>query len=179
MTTTTAAAAGTWTVDTPAQAGFAARNFGIIVVRGTIAVTAGTVEIGPDGQPTGLSGTLDPTSVDTGNPRRDKDLRGRRFLDLAHHPLMDVVADHIEPTPGGWRARATLRVAGKHTPLWIDGTLDQPPSADHLSVTGTARLDLRAVGIRAPRLLVGRRVDITISARLRRRTPAPRTGLAC
>ena len=137
MTTMTAATAGTWTVEVPTLACFAARNFGVKTVRGTIALTTGTVEIGPDGQPSRLAGTLDPASIDTGNPHRDRDLRGKRFLDVANHPLMDVVASHIEPTAGGWRARAVLRVAGAETPLWIDGALDERSTADHLFVMGT------------------------------------------
>lgn len=168
MTTMIAVAAGTWTVDAGTRAGFAARNFGFKTVPGTIAVTAGTVEIGPEGQPLRLSGTFDPASVDTGNARRDKDLRGKHFLKVAAHPLMEVVADHIVPTADGWRADAVLRVAGSETPLWIDGTLDPRSTADRLLVTGTARLDLRAVGIRPPQILVGRWVELTISAQLTR-----------
>ena len=170
MSTRTAAAAGTWTVDASTRAGFAVRNFGFKIVHGTIAVTAGTVEFGPEGQPSRLSGTLDPVSIDTGNPRRDNDLRGKRFLDVANHPLMEVVADRFEPTAAGWRARAVLRVAGAETPLWIDGTLDERSTADRLSVRGAARLNLPDVGIRAPRLLVGHQVELTISARLSRRS---------
>ncbi|GAA4261945.1 YceI family protein [Dactylosporangium darangshiense] len=169
MTTVAAADAGTWTVDAGILAGFAARNFAVKIVRGTIAVTAGIVEIGPDGRPSRLSGTLDPASIDTGNPRRDKDLRGKRFLDVVNHPRMDVVAEHIEPTTTGWRARAVLRVAGAEAPLWIDGTIDDASTAARLLVTGTARLDLRDVGIRAPRLLVGRWVELTVSVHLTRR----------
>jgi hypothetical protein len=37
-------------------------------------------------------------------------------------------------------------------------------SADQLHVVGTAVLDRRAVGIRAPRLLIGRTVTVTVDA---------------
>lgn len=168
--TTTTVAAGTWTVDAATRAGFAVRNFGINTVRGTIAVTAGAVTIGQDGQPVRLSGALDPASIDTGNPRRDADLRGKRFLDVAHHPLMEVIAEHIERTADGWRAHAVLRVAGAETPLPIDGTLVRRSPADRLLVTAIARLHLPDVGIRPPRFLVGHQVDLTITAELSRTT---------
>ena len=168
MITMTAAAAGTWTVDADTRAGFAVRNFGLNTVRGTIAVTAGTVEIGPDGGPVRLSGTLDPASVDTGNRRRDKDLRGRPFLDVARHPVLEVVADRVEPDGAGWRARGVLRVRGTQCPLWIDAALDERSTRACLWVTATARLDLREVGIRVPRVMVGRWADLTISARLKK-----------
>ena len=165
MTTTTPTATGTWTVLVPTRAGFSVRNFGINVVRGTVAVTAGTLELDPTGRPVRLSGTLDPSSVDTGNPRRDNDLRGKRFLNVAKYPTMHVVADEFEPAGDGWRARAVLRVAGAEAPLWIDGTL-AGRSGDRLAVTGRARLDRIAAGIRVPRVLVGRWVDLTISVQL-------------
>lgn len=164
--TTTIVSAGTWTVDAATRAGFAVRNFGVMTVRGTIAVTAGTVTIGPHGEPVRLSGTLDPASIDTGNPRRDADLRGGRFLDVEHHPLMEVLADRIERTADGWRAHAVLRVAGAQTPLLIDGTLVRRSPADRLVVTATARLHLPDVGIRPPRFLVGHQVDLAITAQL-------------
>jgi polyisoprenoid-binding protein YceI len=175
MTTSTprhpaGAATGTWTVDASTRAGFAARNFGFRTVHGTIVVTAGTLEVGADGRPARFAGTLDPVSIDTGNPRRDKDLRGKHFLDVANHPRMEVEANQFELTTGGWRARAVLRVAGAETPLWIDGVLDDRSTAVRLWVTGTARLDLRDVGIRVPPFLVSRHVLLTISARL---SPSP------
>ncbi len=168
MIAMTAAAAGTWTVEADTRAGFAVRNFGLNTMRGTVAVTGGTVEIGPDGRPVRLSGTLDPASVDTGNRRRDRDLRGRPFLDVARHPVIEVLAEHVEPDGTGWRARGVLRVRGTQCPLWIAAALDERSTGTLLWVTASARLDLREVGIRVPRFMVGRRVDLTISARLTR-----------
>ena len=168
MSTVTAAAAGTWSVEAPARAAFAVRNLGVRIVRGTIAVTAGTVEIGPGGCPARLSGTLDAASVDTGNPRRDRDLRGRRFLDVAHHPVIEVTAGRFEPAAGGWLAHALLRAAGGEAPLLVNGVLDEAPDGDRLAVTGTAVLHLPDVGIRVPRFLVGRRVELTVAVHLRR-----------
>jgi polyisoprenoid-binding protein YceI len=171
MTTTMPLAAGTWSVDAATRASFAVRNFGVNTVRGTIDVTAGTLEVHATGRPVRLSGALDPASINTGNSQRDKDLRSKRFLNVAEHPSMEVMADEFEPTADGWRARAVLRVAGGDAPLWIDGRLDGEHTGDRLSVTATARLDRLAAGIRAPRFLVGRWVDIMISARMTIRVP--------
>ena len=93
MTTMTTVAAGTWTVDLAhTRAAFAARHLFGSTVPGTIAVTAGTIEVGTDGRPVRFHATLDPASIDTGNARRDSDLRGRRFLAVDAHPLMEVAA---------------------------------------------------------------------------------------
>ena len=72
MTTMTSVAAGIWTID-PAhtRAEFAAGHLFGQMVHGTIAVTAGTIEVGPDGQPQRFHAALDPASIDTGHARRD------------------------------------------------------------------------------------------------------------
>ena len=107
MTTITTIAAGTWTVDLAhTRAAFAARHLFGSTVHGTIAVTAGTIEVGADGCPVRLHVTLHPASIDTGNARRDSDLRGRRFLAVDAHPLMEVTADRIAATARGWHVDA-------------------------------------------------------------------------
>jgi polyisoprenoid-binding protein YceI len=52
MTTMTSVAAGTWAVGLAGtRAAFAARHMFGSTVHGTIAVTAGTIEVGTDGRP--------------------------------------------------------------------------------------------------------------------------------
>lgn len=169
MRTMASVAAGTWAVDLAhTQAAFAARHLFGQTVHGTIAVTAGTVEVGPDGRPQRFHATLDPASIGTGNARRDADLRGKRFLAVDAYPLMEIVADRITATGDGWYAQAVLRGHGSEAPLRIDATLDGDPAGPGLKVTGTARLDLRDVGIRVPGLLVRRFVSLSVSAQLTR-----------
>ena len=167
MTTTTLVGAGTWTVDTACtRAAFAARHLFGQTVHGTIAVTAGSVDVGPDGCPQRFHATLDAASIDTGNARRDHDLRGQRFLDVGEYPLMEVAATRIDPASGGWRAGAVLRARGHEAPVQVDATLGGPGDGPRLQVSGTARLDLRAVGIRVPGFLVRRFVNVSLSAEL-------------
>jgi polyisoprenoid-binding protein YceI len=169
MTTMTSVAAGTWSVDLAhTRAAFAARHLFGSTVRGTIAVTAGTIEVGTDGRPVRLHATLDPASIDTGNARRDSDLRGKRFLAVDAYPLMEVVADRIAATARGWHVDAVLCGHGCEAPVCIDATLEGAATALRLQVSGTARLDLRSVGIRVPGVLVRRFVDLSVSARLTR-----------
>jgi polyisoprenoid-binding protein YceI len=163
----TSAAAGLWTADLAhTRAAFAARHLFGQTVHGTIAVTAGTIEVGTDGRPQRLHATLDPASIDTGNARRDADLRGKRFLAVDADPLMEIVADRIAATAEGWYADAVLRGHGCEAPLRIDATLEGAATAPRLQVSGTARLDLRDAGIRVPGFLVRRFVDLTVSTQL-------------
>jgi polyisoprenoid-binding protein YceI len=169
VNTATSVAAGRWVVDLAAtRATFAARHLFGPPVPGSIAVTSGTVEVGEDGRPLRLHATLDPASVDTGNPRRDTDLRGKRFLFVDSYPRMEVVADRITVTAGGWSAAATFCARGQEAPLRIDAILEGAVTGPYLDVSAVARLDLRAVGITVPGFLVRRRVDLSVSARLTR-----------
>jgi polyisoprenoid-binding protein YceI len=172
MTTTTSLGAGIWTADlTRTRAAFTARHLFGQTVQGTIAVTGGTLDVGPDGQPRRFQATLDPASISTGNIRRDADLRGRRFLDAGTFPLMEAAADAIDVvTADRWRTDAVLRVRRSEAPLRIEATLDVLPAEVRLLVSGTARLDLRDAGIRVPGLLVRRFVDLSFSAQLTRQT---------
>ena len=171
MTTMTTVGAGIWTADlTRTRAAFAARHLFGQTVHGTIAVTGGTLDVGPDGQPRRFQATLDPASIDTGNARRDADLRGRRFLAAQTHSVMEAAADGIDSTGAGWSADAVLRVRRCEAPLHIDAKLDILPTGARLLVSGTARLDLRDAGIRVPGLLVRRFVDLSFSAQLTRQT---------
>jgi polyisoprenoid-binding protein YceI len=168
MTTMTSVAAGTWTVDLAhTRASFAARHLFGQTVPGTITVTAATIEVGQDGHPQRLHATLDPASIDTGQARRDCDLRGKRFLAVDSYPLMEIIADQITATAEGWRADAALRGHGCEAPLRIDATLEAA-AAHRLQLSGSARLDLRDAGIRVPALLVRRFVDLSVSAVLTR-----------
>jgi polyisoprenoid-binding protein YceI len=171
MTTMTSVGAGIWTADlTRTRAAFAARHLFGQTVHGTIAVTGGTLDVGPDGQPGRFQATLDPASIDTGNVRRDADLRGRRFLAVETYPVMEAAADDIDVAADGWRADAVLRVRRCEAPLRIEATLDILPAEARLLVSGTARQDLHDAGIRVPGLMVRRFVDLSFSAQLTRQT---------
>ncbi|WP_280342702.1 YceI family protein [Nocardia neocaledoniensis] len=72
-------------------------------VQGSVPVLDGRLTLGPDGQPATVSGAVDLAAITTGNPRRDRDLRKPRLLDLDRHPVMSFVADDITGTDGEWR----------------------------------------------------------------------------
>ena len=42
------------------------------------------------------------------------------------------------------------------------------PVENRATLTGRTRLDRRAAGIRAPRIMIGHRIDITVTATIRR-----------
>ena len=105
MTSTSAVglAVGRWLAD-PARstATFRVSSLGRTVT-GTVPITEGTVDIAAGGLPSAITGSLDLGAIDTGNARRDKDLRKPKLLDLDRYPTMTFVADTITASPAGWR----------------------------------------------------------------------------
>ena len=95
---TSPAPAGDWLADPAAcTLTFAVRNFGLRTVTGQIPLTSAVVQVGPDGQPAGVRAELDAAGIRTGNPRRDRDLRGPRFLATDQWPVITFEAGLIKP----------------------------------------------------------------------------------
>ncbi|MGV8976854.1 MAG: YceI family protein [Cellulomonas sp.] len=75
--------AGTWTIDAShSEAGFSVRHAGISKVRGTVAITDGTIVVGEDLTVTSVTATLDPSTISTGDAGRDGHLKTSDFFDV-------------------------------------------------------------------------------------------------
>ncbi|MEV6215390.1 YceI family protein [Nocardia sp. NPDC051833] len=145
---------------------FRVGHFGRRTVHGTMPVLAGRLTVGPAGQPETVSGVVDLAAVDTGNARRDRDLRKPGLLDLDRHPRMNFVADDITGTDGEWRVAGVATVRGRDIPLVFTVTRFDL-TADTVAVSAEAVLDRRAIGVKAPEFLIGRWVTIEVHVVLR------------
>jgi polyisoprenoid-binding protein YceI len=164
MTTTSPAglAAGRWIVDVAHSAAtFRVRSLGRTVT-GTVPIIEGTVDIGPDGLPSAITGSVDLGAIDTGNARRDSDLRKPRLLDLDHHPTMTLAAGTATVSPTGWSV--TGRLSARGTSVRLAGDVELSGQARSATLTGHIRLDRCTLGIQAPRIMIGREIDITVTA---------------
>ncbi len=92
-------------------AAFRVGNLGRTVT-GTVPIAEGTVDIDGAGQPSAITGSLDLGAIDTGNARRDKDLRKPKLLDLDRRPAMTSAAGAITASPAGWRVTGHLTAPG-------------------------------------------------------------------
>ena len=167
MTTASAPtlAAGKWTVDsTRSTATFRVGNLGQTVT-GTVPIIEGTVDVDAGGRPTAISASLDLGSIDTGHRRRDRDLRKPSLLDLDRHPTMTFSADAVAGPAGGWSVTGQLTARG--TAVALAGDLELSEADGSTTLVGRTWLDRRALGVRAPRIMIGRRVEITVSALIR------------
>ena len=153
---------GRWsTGPTTAVASFRARDVLHRPVTGTLPVRSATVEVGADGQPERVRAELELAGVDTGSARRDRDLRGKRFLDVERGDVLLFTAGPATATADGWTLPGELDLHGARCPVVLQVQRTGPSS-----VRATAQLDRRDLGIRVPRLMVGSVVVVTVDAEL-------------
>ena len=102
-TTATPIRPGDWAADPAAcTLTFAVRNFVLRTVTGQIPLTSAVIHVDPGGHPASIRAELDAQGIDTGNRRRDKDLRG---LAKAHSMQSQRAARAIPSLPRWPRIR--------------------------------------------------------------------------
>jgi polyisoprenoid-binding protein YceI len=97
-----------WRLDPDrSTAEFRVPNFwGLMKVRGGFDRLSGWLEIGEQGQRR-IELTIDATSLNTGNDKRDEHLRSDDFFDTERHPTVRFVSTSVSD-PGMTRTPATL-----------------------------------------------------------------------
>ena len=150
---------GEWIADLAASTvSLTVRNFGLRSVTGQVPLVSASVTVGPRGQPVSVRAELDARGIDTGHPRRDRDLRGARFLATDRWPLITfqastVQASTVQASGAGWTIAGTLTVKDRDCPVRLDvGGADIIPNdpASSVNVCASARLDRRSVGVNSP-----------------------------
>jgi polyisoprenoid-binding protein YceI len=140
--------AGDWILD-PDRSAVHFRStsmWGLVGVTGQFSTLRGHGSLGRDGTGTGTL-SIDASSVDTGNKRRDKHLRSDHFFHAAAHPEITFSVSGIHPDgPGRVRVTGELRILDEVGPLELTATLDDadPTGA---TLTTVAELDRSKWGI--------------------------------
>jgi polyisoprenoid-binding protein YceI len=163
MTTSTLTIApGTYRLDTRRSTiRFRIRGmFGLAEVTGTFAVREGTVTVT---DPTGAAevvATVDATSVDTVNARRDKDLRSRRFLHVSEYPAMFFRSTGLTPAADGeWSLAGELTVRDTTTPVTL--SIQRPlPVVGGFRCRATTTVDRYAAGVTTARGFIKQYVQL-------------------
>ncbi len=169
---------GSWTFD-PEQSriGFVASHvFGLGRVTGTFSDFSGEITTS-GGQLASARVVIGASSIETGNPRRDADLRSRAFLDVEAHPEIHYAMSAVESGGDGrHRLVGTLTVKETSLEVPLNAKLLDDGSGDVLHARALATFNRRAAGITpgAKGLIVGRLVGVEIEVvASRRRAPAP------
>ena len=176
---------GDWIADPAAcSLTFAVQNFRLRTVTGLIPLIGATVHVGPGGYPASIRAALDAAGIDTGHSRRDRDLRGKRFLAAERWPVITFEADDLRPgaaddlrpgaaddlRPGAtaWTVTGTLTVKDARCPVRLDvAGFTIPADGAAVDLRATGRLDRRSAGVTAaPGFFVGHLISLSLAVRL-------------
>jgi polyisoprenoid-binding protein YceI len=134
-----------WHVDPlHSLAAFSVRHMMISTVRGQFGGVKGTVVYDPKNPAAStVEATIDCTTVNTGEPKRDADLKSPEFFDVKKYPTMKFVSTHVDvAAPGKLLVTGNLTINAITRPvvLSVEG-----PTGPIKDTQGREKLGLNAV----------------------------------
>jgi polyisoprenoid-binding protein YceI len=144
-----------WTIDTlHSSAQFSVRHMMISTVRGQFGGVKGTVFYDPKHpEAASLEATIDCSTVNTGTPKRDADLKTAEFFDIQHYPVMKFKSKKVEVEAEGklkLTGDLTINAVTREVVLDLDAPSQEIKDAQgrvKIGVSGTTRLSRKAFGI--------------------------------
>ncbi|WP_392972903.1 YceI family protein [Streptomyces sp. LN245] len=139
---------GLWQLD-PARSTVAIAHrtmWGLVTVKGAFGNVTGEGEIKPDGTAHGVV-SVDATSLDTRNAKRDEHLRGSDFFDTENHPtLAFAVNGAAVPQDGTAEIVGQLTVRGASSPQTVTAHVTAS-SGDAISLAMEFTVDREQFGM--------------------------------
>lgn len=135
---------GAWQLD-PARSSvsFQVPHFyGLMTVKGSFADYEGTLDLGAT---PAVELTIEATSLDTKQSKRDKHLRSEDFFDVKRHPQVRFVSDSARIDGDVLRVGGQLQAAGRQIPLELDATIREADG--ELELEAIADADHRDLGM--------------------------------
>jgi polyisoprenoid-binding protein YceI len=138
--------------------GFKVRHLGLSNVTGTFSDYMARVEIDPDDlSSTSVAARINVESVDTGNERRDADLRSDNFFDAAQHPQIRFQSTGVTDVDGNaFKLAGDLTIRGVTKPVVLDGELigvaPGPMGKQRVGIEARTTIDRRDFGLTWNRL---------------------------
>ena len=156
---------GTYTIDAArSTVEFTATHvFGLKPVHGTMSVRYGTVTVATEPRRSTLSAELDAASFTTDDERRNRDIRGKRFLDVAQFPVIGFRSTRLaRSADGGWQVVGELAVRGGSTEVTLDLTGMEPADGGY-RISAATTVDRVAAGVAGGRAIIGRLLTIRLT----------------
>ncbi len=149
------AQAVSWRIDFQhSSAQFSVKHMMISTVHGQFGGVKGEIVYDPK-NPTAatVDATIDCSTVNTGEPKRDSDLKGAQFFDVAHYPVMKFKSKRVE-TAGEGRLKVTgdltINAITREVVLDVDGPTDPIVDTQHRTKIGASaetKISRKAFGI--------------------------------
>jgi len=168
-----------WNID-PAHstAEFSVRHLMITNVKGRFGALSGTVELDPEHPETSkVDVTIDATSIDTSNEKRDAHLKSPDFFDVEKFPSLTFKSTKVSRTDAGFEVVGDLTMHGITNELTLEVEEVSSPSKDpwgntRVGTSARARINRKDWGLNwnaaleTGGVLVGEQVKISIEVSL-------------
>jgi polyisoprenoid-binding protein YceI len=154
---------------------FAVKHMVYATVRGGFGKTAGHLALDKqDWSKSSVEATIDATTIDTRDPKRDGHLKSPDFLDVAQYPTITFKSTKVEPAGAGkLKAAGNLTIHGVTKPVVLDIEGPSPEFKDpwgnqRVGATARTKINRKDFGVNWSQSLdtggavVGDEVDITI-----------------
>jgi polyisoprenoid-binding protein YceI len=163
------------------QSAFAVKHLMISTVRGEFGKTEGTVVIDPaDLARSTVEATIDATSVDTRDAKRDEHLKNADFFDTTKFPKITFKSTKVEKAgEGGLKVTGDLTIKGVTKPVVLSvagpsAEIKDPWGNTRRGLSATTKINRKDFGVSyGPDAIVSDEVSITIDAELLKDQPAP------
>jgi polyisoprenoid-binding protein YceI len=165
------AQASTWTPDKAhSEVDFSVLHLGLSNVHGRFGNIGGSVVFDEgDVSKSKVNVTIDVTSIDTGVPQRDGDLKGANFFDVAQFPTATFLSTSVAKNSNGLVISGNLTLHGVTKPvtLQVEGPTGPVQGMDHkphsgFSATTTLKRTDFDIATKFPTAVVGDEVKLTI-----------------
>ena len=100
--------------------GFSVRHMMVSNVKGTFGEFSGAFTLDAEGKLAALTGTIQVTSIDTNNAKRDAHLRTPDFFDVPNNPTITFVLKSYEGDAKQGKATGTLTMRGVSKEITLD-----------------------------------------------------------
>jgi len=155
--------------------GFKVRHLMVSDVKGSFDQVEGTLNFDPAKvENSSVNITIQATSVNTRNAKRDDDLRGASYLDVAKFPTITFVSKKVAKSGDGMTVTGDLTIHGVtkevSIPFTMSGPLKTPWGSSVIGVSGSLQINRKDFGItkvtpiESGGVVVGDEVKIEIDA---------------
>ena len=163
------AQAVTWRIDpSHSSAQFSVRHMMISTVRGQFGGVKGTVVYDPkDPAASTVDASIDVTTVNTGQTKRDSDLKSAEFFDMKRYPEMKFKSKTVEAAgPGKLKVTGDLTINATTRPVVLDVDGPTPPIRDpqgreKVGINATTKVSRKEFGILYNPILEGGGVTVS------------------
>lgn len=144
-----------WRIDTlHSLASFTVRHMMISKVRGQFGGVKGAVVYDPKNpSAASVEATIDCTTINTGEPKRDSDLKGEEFFDVKRYPVMTFKSKRVEPAGEGKlkiTGDLTINATTRQVVLDVEGPspeIRDKQGRTKIGLTGTTTISRKDFGI--------------------------------